>query len=88
MKSTGIVRPVDGLGRIVLPMELRRTLDIHIKDPMEIFVDGRNIILRPYRLRCMCCGKDDTGDLIREKDGVVCPKCVAALATRIGGDAT
>lgn len=87
MKSTGIVRPVDSLGRIVLPMELRRTMDLHEKDPLEIFVEGQNIILRPYRLRCMCCGEEGA-DLIREKDGAICLKCVAALAARVGGDDT
>ena len=46
MKATGIVRKVDELGRIVLPIELRRTLDIEIKDPIEIFVDDEYIILR------------------------------------------
>ena len=45
MKSTGIVRKVDELGRIVIPMELRRTLEINEKDPVEIFVDGEEIIL-------------------------------------------
>ena len=45
MKSTGIVRKVDELGRIVLPIELRRTMNIDVRDPMEIFVDGDSIIL-------------------------------------------
>jgi AbrB family looped-hinge helix DNA binding protein len=48
MKSTGIVRKVDELGRIVLPIELRRTLEIMDRDPMEIYVDGRAIILKKY----------------------------------------
>ena len=48
MKSTGIVRKVDELGRIVIPMELRRTLEINEKDPVEIFVDGEEIILRKF----------------------------------------
>ena len=46
MKSTGIVRKVDDLGRIVLPIELRRTLDIHERDSIEIFVDGNQIVLK------------------------------------------
>ena len=49
MKSTGIVRKVDELGRIVLPIELRRTLGIEEKDRIEIFVDGESIILRKYQ---------------------------------------
>ena len=48
MKSTGIVRKVDELGRIVLPIELRRTLDIEVKDALEIYVDGAQIILKKY----------------------------------------
>lgn len=48
MKATGIVRKVDELGRIVLPIELRRTLDIDIKDPIEIFVDDEYILLKKY----------------------------------------
>lgn len=49
MKSTGIVRKVDDLGRIVIPMELRRTLGIEERDPLEIFVDGSQIILKKYQ---------------------------------------
>lgn len=50
MKSTGIIRNIDPLGRIVVPMELRRTLGIQEKDPMEIFVDGESIILKNITL--------------------------------------
>lgn len=53
MKATGIVRKVDELGRIVLPIELRRTLDIEIKDPIEIFVDGDYILLKKYEPACI-----------------------------------
>ena len=55
MKSTGIVRKVDELGRIVLPIELRRTLDIAEKDALEIFVEGDNIILHKYHPSCVFC---------------------------------
>ncbi|AYY27374.1 AbrB/MazE/SpoVT family DNA-binding domain-containing protein [Bacillus cereus group sp. Bce033] len=54
MKSTGIIRNIDPLGRIVVPMELRRTLDIQEKDPMEIFVDGESIILQKYNPNGSC----------------------------------
>ncbi|MER1987505.1 MAG: AbrB/MazE/SpoVT family DNA-binding domain-containing protein [Solibacillus sp.] len=54
MKSTGIVRKVDELGRIVIPMELRRTLEINEKDPVEIFVDGEEIILRKFISNAAC----------------------------------
>ena len=56
MKSTGIVRKVDELGRIVLPIELRRTLDIAEKDAIEIYVDGESIILKKYEPTCIFCG--------------------------------
>ena len=56
MKSTGIVRKVDELGRIVLPIELRRTMDIAEKDAIEIYVDGASIILRKYEPTCIFCG--------------------------------
>ena len=59
MKATGIVRKVDELGRIVIPKELRRTLGINEKDPVEIYTDGGNIILRKYAPGCAFCGSVD-----------------------------
>ena len=56
MKATGIVRKVDELGRIVLPIELRRNLNINIHDPIEIFVDGDYIMLKKYEPACIFCG--------------------------------
>ena len=64
MKSTGIVRKVDELGRIVLPIELRRTLGIEEKDRIEIFVDGESIILRKYQPACIFC--DNAKDIDRK----------------------
>ena len=55
MKSMGIVRKVDELGRVVLPMELRKTMDINEKDPLEIFVDGSSIVLKKYEPACIFC---------------------------------
>ena len=55
MKSTGIVRKVDELGRIVLPIEMRRTLNIEEKDSLEIYVEGDNVILRKYQPTCIFC---------------------------------
>lgn len=57
MKSTGIVRKVDELGRIVLPIELRKNLEINIKDPLEIYVDGNSVILKKYLPACIFCGE-------------------------------
>ena len=77
MKATGIVRKVDELGRIVLPIELRRTLDIEIKDPLEIFVDEECIVLKKYTPACIFCGGTD--DMKRIKNKNICANCVAEL---------
>ena len=76
MKSTGIVRKVDELGRIVLPIELRRTLGIEEKDRIEIFVDGESIILRKYQPACIFC--DNAKDIINYKGKNICPDCIRA----------
>lgn len=78
MKSTGIVRKVDELGRIVLPIELRRTLDIAEKDALEIYVDGGSIILRKYKPSCIFC--DSSKDVIQFKEKNICPKCLRELS--------
>lgn len=62
MKSTGIVRKVDELGRVVLPVELRRTLNIDVKDPLEIFIDNDKIVLKKYEPADIFTGEMD--DLI------------------------
>jgi len=77
MKATGIVRKVDELGRIVLPMELRRTLGINKEDPVEIFVDGSNIILRKYEPACIFCGSAVDVSLIHSKN--ICRSCVEEI---------
>ena len=56
MKSTGIVRKIDDLGRIVLPIELRRTLEVSERDPLEIFIEDNTIILKKYQPACIFCG--------------------------------
>ncbi|ADQ39723.1 transcriptional regulator, AbrB family [Caldicellulosiruptor acetigenus I77R1B] len=77
MKSTGVVRKVDELGRIVLPIELRRTLDIAEKDALEIFVDGDKIILRKYEPACIFCG--NAKDVIYYKGKNICKDCMDEL---------
>lgn len=77
MKSTGIVRKVDELGRIVVPMELRKTMDIKEKDPIEIFTDGDSIILRKYTDSCIFCGNAD--DVRRFEGKIVCKDCLDKL---------
>ncbi len=74
MKSTGIVRKVDELGRIVLPIELRRTLDIEVRDALEIYVDGNQIILKKYEPACVFCG--NAKDVTHYKGKNVCKSCI------------
>lgn len=77
MKSTGIVRRLDDLGRIVLPIEIRRTLDIADKSPLEIYVEGDSIILRKYESSCVFCGEKATVDY---KNRGICSKCLNELS--------
>ena len=77
MKSTGIVRKVDELGRIVLPIEMRRTLDIGEKDALEIYVEGSSVILKKYKPSCVFC--DATKDITVFKGKNICPKCLKEL---------
>ena len=77
MKSTGIVRKVDELGRIVIPKELRKTFNIGEKDALEIFVDGGKIILKKYEPACIFCGQ--AKDNVNYKGKNICPGCVDEL---------
>lgn len=77
MKSTGIVRKVDELGRVVLPIELRRTLDIAEKDALEIFTEGASIILKKYEPACIFCS--DAKDVINYKGKNICSECMKEL---------
>lgn len=77
MKSTGIVRKVDELGRIVLPIEMRCTLDIEEKDTLEIYVESDTIMLRKYQAACVFCGC--VGRMSNFRGRNVCPACVAEL---------
>ncbi len=77
MKSTGIVRKVDELGRVVIPIELRRTLGIEIKDPLEIYVEGEHIIFKKYEPACVFCGY--ARDLQNLNGKNICQNCVDKL---------
>ena len=77
MKSTGIVRDVDNLGRIVLPIELRRTLGINVKDSVEIYTDNDTIILKKFQQACVFCGANDT--LSEFKGKMICSRCMNEL---------
>lgn len=80
MKSTGIVRKVDELGRVVIPIELRRTLDIEEKDALEIYVDSDRIILRKYEPACVFCGNAD--EVVNFKNKNVCRDCLATMGQK------
>ena len=77
MKATGIVRKVDELGRIVLPIELRRTLNIEIKDSLEIYVDNEFILLKKYEPACVFCGNAEGVITINGKN--ICKNCIEEL---------
>ena len=79
MKSTGIVRRVDELGRIVIPIELRNKLKIEEKDPIEIYVDGSSIILKKYQENCVFCGS--TKKVVDYKGKLICSKCMENIAS-------
>jgi len=79
LKSTGIVRKVDKLGRVVIPIELRKTLGIDVKDALEIYVDEEKIILKKYEPACIFCGNADN---IKYFNGrAVCLDCIATMSS-------
>ena len=80
MKSAGIVRKMDQLGRIVIPVEVRRTFDIQETDSLEIYVDNDRITLRKYEPTCICvfCGSSD--DVISYKGKSVCSNCKTSIS--------
>lgn len=82
MKSTGIVRKVDELGRVVIPIELRRTLNISQRDALEIYVDGEHIILKKYEPACIFCGDADGVQPYKGKN--ICKNCLAEIADEFG----
>ena len=78
MKSTGIIRRVDELGRIVLPIELRRTLDIAERDELEIYMENDRVILQKFEPFCIFCASST--DLVNYHGKNVCRACIASLA--------
>ena len=81
MKTTGIVRNVDDLGRVVLPIEMRKTMNIAPKDPIEIYVEEDSIILKKYETGCHFCGSLAGNEYYKEK--LVCKTCVEELKEAI-----
>lgn len=80
MKATGIVRKLDDLGRVVLPKELRRTLGFGDGDALEIFTEGRTVLLRRYEPLCVFCG--DGGRMVLHHGKQVCENCLSQLGGR------
>jgi transcriptional pleiotropic regulator of transition state genes len=78
LKSTGVVRKVDELGRVVIPIELRRTLGIAEKDALEIYVDREKIILKKYEPACIFCGNAEDVQHYRGKN--ICKECFQEMA--------
>ena len=78
MKSTGVVRAIDMLGRLVMPAELRRQLHLSEGNQIEFLVDGDRVILQKYLSGCIFCG--NTTDIIHFKDKPVCAACQKLLA--------
>ena len=77
MKSTGIIRKVDELGRVVIPIEIRKGFNIVEKDPVEIFVDGNGIVLKKYEPSCMFC--ENTKNLSEFEGRRICKKCIEKI---------
>ncbi len=77
MKATGIVRKIDELGRIVLPIELRRTLGVAEKDYLEIFVENNQIVLKKYEPSCVFCGSVENVVQFKEKN--ICKHCMEEI---------
>lgn len=80
MKATGIIRKLDELGRIVLPIEMRRTFGLAEKDAVEIYVEGDCIILKKHQPNCTLC--DDAKNLVEYKGKLICKRCISALAEK------
>ena len=81
MKSTGIVRKMDNLGRIVIPIELRRTLEIAERDPVEIYVEDDRIILKKYEPACVFCA--DASNVINYRGKNICRSCLEKLKASV-----
>lgn len=78
MKSTGIVRRLDELGRVVLPAELRRTLEIKDRDEVEVYVENGRIILEKHHIGCLFCGASQ--ELVSYQGKTVCRECISKMS--------
>jgi transcriptional pleiotropic regulator of transition state genes len=80
MKATGIARPVDPLGRVVIPVELRRSLDIKTDDLLEVFLEGEYIMLKKNEKKCIFCGS--TEDIVDVRGKNVCNACIEEMKNK------
>lgn len=78
MKSTGIIRRVDELGRVVIPIEIRNQFNIVEKDPIEIYVSGSSIVLKKFEPNCIFCG--NTENLLTYNDKLICSDCANKIS--------
>ena len=76
-KDTGIIREIDKLGRIVLPIELRRSMELESGDAVEIYVEGNSVILKKYRPSCIFCGNSE--EVMSYRDKNICTSCLEEL---------
>ena len=81
MKSTGVVRKVDELGRVVIPISIRQTMDINEKDPLEIFIDENRIILQKYHPACVFCNNADR--IVYFNNKRICQDCLEKIKTQL-----
>ncbi len=77
MKSGSSIRKVDSLGRVVIPIEIRRALSIEIRDPIEISLEGDKIVLRPLTVNCAICGRRNAKNKIGDK--YICDECISCI---------
>ena len=77
MKSVGIIRKIDNLGRLCLPVEIRRILGLKLNTPVEFYLDGENVVIRKYEPSCVFCGEAD--NTVKFGDKLICPKCLETI---------
>ncbi len=78
MKSTGMVRKLDELGRVVIPKEIRHKLNIEEKDPIEIYIQGESVVLKKYEASCIFC--NNSKKLSNYKDKLICSNCLSQIS--------
>ncbi len=81
MKPVGIVRQIDGLGRVVIPKELRRILDVSEGDSFELFIEDNTIIMRKYQPACIICG--NAKNIVTFKGRNFCPDCIKEMSGKL-----